>query len=1039
MPLPDPLSPVRSPSCRPLRLVAVLCVLAAALLPVRVTHAEDTDRLVVLEPSASAGFTRGDLKYLSDQIRKGALQATRGSSWEVMARENMETFARANDIDLQACQDGSLCEVDVGRAMQAQAVVAFDATQFGTKLTVTIKLFDTVTGKLLEQTDAKDLRAAKKDDLAVEVAPVAEHLIRDGLKLEPAPRSRRGRRSRPKKERDIGGGSSQYRFDGADEVLVTFTSTPAGAVVLVDGDLLCASTPCTKPLTPGPYDVSIVAEQYEPVSIALDVTEEVTIHRELLAKFGLLTIETVPSGLPISIDGKAVGRAPLRDLKKDPGQYDIVHTDPCYQEKGKEGLEIKKGESRTYVLETSKRMGGLKLAALKEDGNHLKAKVLIDGVAVGWTPYNGKQVSTCAKRLRVEHQGAVAELTLNIEEGQPTLLEATFPQWGPGRIVEAAGQRLVRGVEKIKRLLSLSDCGLAEKQARSLRVDHPKELQPQRLLGQALACKGSWQLALKAYDDYVAAGGSEADVRGDRAKARSNLARLSLRVSTARGLATPDWSAVSVFLDSSSLVLSGGKVVADLLLPQKYILRVSAGDGYLPIEQQVELTAGQTESVSLVLKEDCDYSRAQAESFALRAKDDPAPQLALGRAYECSSDWPKAWQAYEKFLVLGGNKKQGKRAKATVGAHLASVTVMVASSDPAFPVPTEQLEVHLSMAGTRVPMSPFSKSGLGKIAEGLTPGSAKLRVSAGPEFEEAELTAALHAGKRTHQPVTLRHYDKAFLSVGTLWHQYDSDVLALEMVDASGESVRLLPNTHVDVAPGRATLEASVSQKMPWCEEKQTFDLDLRHGKNTMALPWAYMVTADDGSGKRKRLECGKILGPGVASADVRLRLGLKHGDMPPVKLATTLAASPGRVQHLVLDPSLHPLIASFDAREAAIKKRRQLAIGSISSAGAGVAGIVMGIVGFALAADASSAASRTADPAEFDVLTSQIDRHSTAGALGVIIGGAFSGFGLTLELRHGLKASKALRARRAEHDKLLKQKTWPVEDLVISRFGDMK
>ena len=73
---------------------------------------------------------------------------------------------------------------------------------------------------------------------------------------------------------------------------------------------------------------------------------------------------------------------------------------------------------------------------MKEDGNYLKAKVLIDGVAVGWTPYKG-EVSTCAQRLRVEHEDAVARSGLNIEQGQPTLLEAIFPQWGQGRIVEA--------------------------------------------------------------------------------------------------------------------------------------------------------------------------------------------------------------------------------------------------------------------------------------------------------------------------------------------------------------------------------------------------------------------------------------------------------------------------------------------------------------------------------------------------------------------------------------------------------------------------
>ena len=53
------------------------------------------------------------------------------------------------------------------------------------------------------------------------------------------------------------GGQQQAPELNNREVIITFDSTPPGAVVLVDGAVLCQATPCSKTLQLGGHSVSI--------------------------------------------------------------------------------------------------------------------------------------------------------------------------------------------------------------------------------------------------------------------------------------------------------------------------------------------------------------------------------------------------------------------------------------------------------------------------------------------------------------------------------------------------------------------------------------------------------------------------------------------------------------------------------------------------------------------------------------------------------------------------------------------------------------
>jgi TolB-like protein len=215
--------------------------------------AAPTQRLAVLE--LSGAFERDILSVFSDQVRQGALNSLKGTSYEVMTRENMAMLARNMGIDLAACQEGAECEVDIGRNVGAALVLSGSVTKVGSSLVATLKLHGTEAGTLLSSRTAK---ATDEMNMLDELTRESALLIREGLGL-----GRRGRSSAPASSGGaVRGDDNDFDMGVASEALVRFKSNPRGAAVLVDGSMLCKETPCSKRLPLGNYSVEMQAEQH---------------------------------------------------------------------------------------------------------------------------------------------------------------------------------------------------------------------------------------------------------------------------------------------------------------------------------------------------------------------------------------------------------------------------------------------------------------------------------------------------------------------------------------------------------------------------------------------------------------------------------------------------------------------------------------------------------------------------------------------------------------------------------------------------------
>jgi formylglycine-generating enzyme len=394
-----------------------LMVLVFALM----TPAYATERLAVLELTGDAA--PDEVMYqLSDSLRAGALEALAGSDIDVMTRESIAAILGDMGLDV-ACIEGQ-CEVETARNLRAAYVVSGGIVSIEGTLLLSVKLHDAGSGSLLG-TDRLRARGGVLDFID-QAQEVGYRLVVDGLGLTPSGRGAIGSGPVTGTEGRIGGGGGLDLGSSSNVAIVTFESEPAGAVVLVDNQLVCPSTPCTRDVRPGAHRVTMQAERYHSSEERVSVSGDDTVSMTLSPAFGLLSVVTTPRGLPIKVNGEAVG-ANVQAIELSAGTYEVVVESDCYGLAG-ERIVLNEGDNRSVTISPPLREAGLDLRLSDESGNTLRGRVFADDTEIGRAP-GRMAVPVCHEELRVEADGGLGwrgelELVENEVRSHELTLEA---------------------------------------------------------------------------------------------------------------------------------------------------------------------------------------------------------------------------------------------------------------------------------------------------------------------------------------------------------------------------------------------------------------------------------------------------------------------------------------------------------------------------------------------------------------------------------------------------------------------------------------
>jgi len=308
------------------------------------------------------------------------------------------------------CYDQS-CRIQLGQALAADTVLQSSVNLFGGTYTLTSELIDLAKEATIKTAKA-DFDGSEKG-LADAIKSIAAQL---------AGKKPGGSSFQTGK---IGEQVEAWEIGQGEETIVKFDSVPVGAVVMVDGKLLCQTTPCSKMLTQGKHEITIQKENYLPKSKVFDIVKgRPPLVAELQPDFGWIEVSSVPSGIEVLLDGKSIGKTPITKRELSPGPHQVVASHDCFYQTGEKFI-LKQREIKSVRLELAPKDSGIKVTAQDKEGNDLEAEVFVDGKNIGAAPGTYK-VPLCSKELVVKSKAGQYKQMLDLEEKKVAAISAVL-------------------------------------------------------------------------------------------------------------------------------------------------------------------------------------------------------------------------------------------------------------------------------------------------------------------------------------------------------------------------------------------------------------------------------------------------------------------------------------------------------------------------------------------------------------------------------------------------------------------------------------
>ena len=471
---------------------AILAVLAAASAPAR---ADEINLVAVVElEKQSARVSDTEVQFLTDTVRKAAADGLDPARFKVLTRESMEVLLPASKV---TCLAGK-CLAEIGRTLQARYVVGGNVKDVGSKIGVTLEMYDSGSGALL---GSEQGRADSVDDAVTWAQQTAPRLVQrvsgataavtGGGKVEHGVALDRGERivnqqtdqtgylviksDPPAAAITLNGkevGRAPLQLDqmvgryvivgdlgklyhaareavdltttGAKVTLVLkqafgsleVRSSPAGADVWLDG-VVAGRTPYVNRQQPsGTYAVRVELANHVPATMDVVVADGQSVLKEvpLSADYGSLTVTSEPSGASIAMDDVATGRTTPATFPIVRPGVHVLKLTLAAHGDVTERATVKRGEAAKAAVALTPRLGLLKVTASYDDATPCEGDLAVDGRGVGSTPWKG-EVLAARHDVSVNCGGGVAAQSVTIEHNQTQVVALLVPGNAPGAAV----------------------------------------------------------------------------------------------------------------------------------------------------------------------------------------------------------------------------------------------------------------------------------------------------------------------------------------------------------------------------------------------------------------------------------------------------------------------------------------------------------------------------------------------------------------------------------------------------------------------------
>jgi len=197
------------------------------------------------------------------------------------------------------------------------------------------------------------------------------------------------------------------------------TSYPTEAEVYVDGIKKGLTPISIDDLLFGKHFIEVKKENFSTWSKEMEVEEYkvIQIDAELTAQFGTIDITTDPDGADVYLNDEKKGVTPVKIENLDPGKYKLFVQKDGYAPYEEE-LGVVKGETveRKITLKEANTL-------LKIDSKPTGAKLYIEGVLKGETPYTAINMEPGDYKIKIDKEGYLPfSTTVEVKSGKETNL-----------------------------------------------------------------------------------------------------------------------------------------------------------------------------------------------------------------------------------------------------------------------------------------------------------------------------------------------------------------------------------------------------------------------------------------------------------------------------------------------------------------------------------------------------------------------------------------------------------------------------------------
>ena len=119
--------------------------------------------LEIIPTTEELNVSTTEMRHMTDELRRQAVQALPGEDYAVLTRDNMYSLLPPDSEEAECLAES--CAVEIGRAIGAEYISQGSIGTFGGDLSLSIELYETMSGKLLgsivmESSDVKSLMEA---------------------------------------------------------------------------------------------------------------------------------------------------------------------------------------------------------------------------------------------------------------------------------------------------------------------------------------------------------------------------------------------------------------------------------------------------------------------------------------------------------------------------------------------------------------------------------------------------------------------------------------------------------------------------------------------------------------------------------------------------------------------------------------------------------------------------------------------------------------------------------------------------------------